>query len=198
MNLIKTPLVLKGQMVELVSLDKAHFDTLEKLATEEKIWQFYPFDLANPEKFKATLPAALEEREKGSQFPFTIFYKEKIIGSTRYMDIQPKHKKLEIGFTWMHPDYWGSGINTECKFLLLQYCFDYLEIQRVHIKTDEMNVRSRKAIEKIGGQFEGIIRNDMVRDNGTKRNSASYSIIDQDWQHVKVHLLQMLGVTVLD
>ncbi|MDJ1492176.1 GNAT family protein [Cytophagaceae bacterium DM2B3-1] len=198
MNLIKTPLVLKGQLVELVSLDKAHFDVLKKLASEEKIWQFYPFDLANPEKFKATLPAALEERERGGQFPFTIFYKDQIIGSTRYMDIQPKHKKLEIGFTWIHPDYWGSGINTECKFLLLQYCFEYLDIQRVHIKTDETNIRSRKAIEKIGGQFEGIIRNDMVRDNGTKRNSASYSIIDQDWQHVKVHLLQMLGVTVLD
>ncbi|MDJ1499627.1 hypothetical protein [Xanthocytophaga agilis] len=84
MNLIKAPLVLKGQTVELVSLDKAHFDALEKLASEEKIWRFYPFDLANPEKFKATLPAALEERESGSQFPFTIFYKEQIIGSTRY------------------------------------------------------------------------------------------------------------------
>ncbi|MDJ1499626.1 GNAT family protein [Xanthocytophaga agilis] len=113
------------------------------------------------------------------------------------MDIQPKHKKLEIGFTWMHPDYWGSSINTECKFLLLHYCFEHLDIQRVHIKTDETNTRSRKAIEKIGGQFEGIIRNDMVRDNGTKRNSASYSIIDQDWQHIKAHLLQILGVTVL-
>lgn len=191
MTSLQVPLKLTGPTVELVSLDTAHFEALEKVASIQKIWKFYPFDLANPQKFKATLPAALEERERGTQFPFTIFHQQTIIGSTRLLDIQPKHNKLEIGFTWLHPDYWGTVVNLECKLLLLQLCFETLGIQRVHIKTDEQNVRSRKAIEKIGGYFEGIIRNDMLRDNQTKRHSASYSIIDEDWPVVKLRLQQL-------
>ena len=107
------------------------------------------------------------------------------------MDIQPKHKKLEIGTTWLHPDYWGTAVNLECKLLLLTYCFESLATVRVHLKTDEKNLRSRKAIEEIGGQFEGILRNDMLRDNNTRRNSAYYSITDVEWPDKKIKLTEL-------
>ena len=98
------------------------------------------------------------ERGNGTQFPFIIFHKleNRIIGSTRFLDIQEKHLKLEIGWTWLDPNYWGTAINLECKLLLLTFCFETLKTTRVQFKTDENNLRSRKAIEKIGGQFEGI------------------------------------------
>ena len=193
-NWIPYPTTLTGPTVDLISLDKSHFTELQLLSTDKKIWQHYIYDGSNPETFYATLNAALVERETGNQFPFVIFHKtdNRLIGGTRFMDIQPKHKKLEIGSTWLHPEYWGTVVNLECKLLLLTYCFETLSALRVQLKTDENNVRSRKAIEKIGGQFEGILRNDMVRDNNTRRNSALYSIIAEEWSERKKVLKTLL------
>ena len=192
-NWISYPTTLRGQTVDLISLEKEHFAELEALAKDKRIWEFYAYDASDPDKFSSIFNAALIERANGNQFPFVIFHKtdNKIIGSTRFLDIQPKHKKLEIGATWLHPDYWGSEVNLECKLLLLTYCFENLQAIRVQLKTDEHNLRSRKAIEKIGGQFEGILRNDMLRDNNTKRNSAYYSIIDEDWKDKKQKLIML-------
>lgn len=178
---------LSGTIVDLLPLDKKHFESLEKLSKEKKIWEFYVLDGTISEKFLNTLNQAIALRENGEQHPFVIFHKEtgKIIGATRLMDIQPSHRKLEIGWTWLHPDYWGTTVNFECKLLLLSYCFEQLKAYRVQFKTDENNIRSRKAIEKIGGKFEGILRHDMVRDNGTRRNSAYYSITDDEWPQAK-------------
>jgi N-acetyltransferase len=187
MSWIKTPLTIPGRSVDLVSLEPGHFPVLETVAQDKRIWQFYAYDGSNPAVLRSTLEAGLADRERGSQFPFVIFNKQTsgIIGSTRFMDIQPKHKKLEIGTTWLHPDHWGTVINFECKLLLLTYAFETLGALRVQFKTDENNIRSRKAIEKVGGRFEGILRNDMLRDNNTRRNSAYFSIIEEEWGGVK-------------
>ena len=192
--MIKNPIILEGETVTLISLEKEHFPVLESLAKDKKIWEFYPFDGTSSEKFIAAFELALIERNNGTQFPFVIFHKKdtKIIGSTRYIDIQPKHKKLEIGWTWIHPDYWATDVNLECKLLLLTHCFEELKLSRVQLKTDENNQRSKKAIQKIGGEFEGILRNDMIRDNGTKRNSAYFSIIEEEWQYKKSLLIKIL------
>jgi RimJ/RimL family protein N-acetyltransferase len=189
-NWIKHPTTLTGENVALVSLDKAHLGELEQLAKDERIWKFYPLDGSDSTKFISAFSIALAERKKGSQFPFVIFHKRanRIIGSTRYLDIQPAHRKLEIGWTWLHPEYWGTGLNTECKLLLLTHCFESLRASRVQLKTDENNLRSRSAIQKIGGQFEGILRNDMIRDNNTKRHSAYYSLIEEEWPDTKLKL----------
>jgi RimJ/RimL family protein N-acetyltransferase len=182
--------MLSGKVVELIPLNREHFTELEQLAKEKRIWEFYVVDGSNAEKFLNGLDQAITFRERGEQHPFVIFHKQqkKIIGGTRLMDIQPNHRKLEIGWTWLHPDYWGTEVNLECKLLLLTYCFEVLKTYRVQFKTDENNIRSRKAIEKIGGKFEGILRHDMLRDNGTKRNSAYFSIIDSEWEDVKRNL----------
>ena len=178
---IEHPQVLTGKVVSLLPLEHSHFDELIALAGDNHIWQHYIFDASREEVFRKSLDEALLAREKRTQYPWVIVHKptRKLIGSTRLMDIVPEHRKLEIGWTWLTPDYWGTGINEECKLLLLTYCFEALKTTRVLLKTDENNVRSRKAIEKIGGKFEGILRNDMIRENGTHRNSAYYSFIDK-------------------
>ncbi|MBC7426541.1 MAG: GNAT family N-acetyltransferase [Bacteroidia bacterium] len=174
---------LTGNNIIIRTLKTNDFEELEKLASDEKIWQHYIMDYSKPGKLANALNEALIEFEADRQHPFVIIHKQtsKIIGSTRFLDIQHKHKKLEIGWTWLHSDFRNTGINTECKTLLLNYCFDILKLKSVQLKTDELNIRSRKAIEKTGAKFEGIIRNDMIRENGTSRNSASYSIIAKEW-----------------
>lgn len=187
---IKHPTTLTGESVDLIPLDKSHFAALAGLARDRRIWEFYAVDGTDPAKLGNACAAALTEREQGNQYPFVIFHKRagKLIGSTRYLDIQPAHRKLEIGWTWLHPEYWATAVNLECKLLLLTHCFETLQASRVQLKTDENNVRSRKAIEKIGGQFEGVLRNDMIRDNLTKRNSAYYSLIEEEWPDTKPKL----------
>lgn len=189
-NWVPYPTRLEGRFVVLDSLNESHLPELEALAKDERIWEFYPYNLSDSKRFAAIYNNALAERAKGTQFPFVIFHKvnQKIIGSTRYLDMHPQHKKLEIGATWLHPDYWATAVNLECKQLLLTHCFETLKTIRVQLKTDENNWRSRKAIEKIGGQFEGILRNEQIRDNGTFRNSAFFSIIEQEWPAKKIAL----------
>lgn len=182
--------ILNGDTVDLLPLEKKHFGELEIIAAEKKIWEFYTIDGSEPLKLREALDTALTEMERGTQVPFVIFHKvhNKVIGSTRFLDIQLHNRKLEIGWTWLHPDYWATVVNPECKLLLLTHCFEDLDLVRVQFKTDENNLRSRNAIEKVGGKFEGVLRNDMIRDNGTKRNSAYYSIIDEEWPVVKMQL----------
>ena len=192
-NWIHNSTFLTGQIVDLIPLDEKHISVLNLLAKDKRIWEHYTFDGTNSNTFLNILNSAFTERDNGTRFPFTVFHKpeNKIIGSTSFLDIQPTHKKLEIGSTWLHPDYWATAVNLECKLLLLTHCFEKLGTLRVQLKTDENNVRSRKAIEKIGGQFEGILRNDMLRDNNSRRNSAYYSIIEEEWNDKKIKLTEL-------
>ena len=194
MNWIKDNTLLEGTLVELLPLEEQHFDELALLATEPSIWQFIPVDMSSREKCLASFSKALIAKEKANEFPFVIFHKKdrKLVGSTRLMDISSENKKLEIGWTWLHPDYWAKPVNIECKLLLLSFCFEVLKAIRVQLKTDENNIRSRKAIQKIGAQFEGILRQDRIRENGTIRSTAYFSIIDTEWEGVKTNLTDLL------
>lgn len=181
---VNQPERLEGKNVLLEPLTSDHFPELKILASDKRIWEFYSYDCSVPEVFDREFDKALEERAKNNQFPFVVFYKPhgRIIGSTRLLYLQPAHCKLEIGWTWLHPDYWHTAVNAECKSLLLTYAFETMKAIRVQLKTDEINLRSRKAIEKIGAKFEGVLRNDIIRDNGTYRSSAYYSILVDEWQ----------------
>ncbi len=197
-NWIPNDTILTGKTVKLIPLQEAHFEELKELAKEKKIWEFVPRDMSTDEKVVKALAGGIAEREMGTQFPFVIYHQadKKLIGSTRLMNAEPDHKKLEIGWTWLHPDYWATAVNLECKLLLLTFCFEDLKAFRVQLRTDENNIRSRKAIEKIGAKFEGILRNDMIRENGTKRNSAYFSITDEEWPEAKnrlTHLYQNIA-----
>jgi RimJ/RimL family protein N-acetyltransferase len=192
-NWIENPGRLEGETIALLPLEAAHLPILTEIARDKRIWEFYPFDGTDSNRFLELYRLSITERDKGTQYPFVVFHKAEnaIIGSTRYLDIQPQHRKLEIGATWLQPAYWGSPINLECKLLLLTHCFEMLKAVRVQLKTDENNIRSRKAIQKIGGEFEGILRKDMIRDNQTFRNSAYFSIIDEEWPVKKAALTNL-------
>jgi RimJ/RimL family protein N-acetyltransferase len=192
---INHPTILTGETVELVPLEKEHFEELDLAAADKNLWELIPTDCSNRETFENAYNFALTEREKGNQYPFVIFHKEtkKIIGSTRFFEIYPLDKKLEIGWTWIIAKYWGTEINLECKLLLLSFCFDILKTRRVQIKTDSTNMRSRKAIEKIGAQFEGILRKDKIKENGISRNAAYYSILDDEWGFTKEKIVTQLA-----
>jgi RimJ/RimL family protein N-acetyltransferase len=153
---IKHPTVLSGKTVELVPLEKEHFEELFLAASDKILWELIPVDCSNKETFYEVYTTALAEREKGNQYPFVIYHKQtgKMIGSTRLFEIFPKDKKLEIGWTWITREHWGTAVNFECKLLLLSFCFENLGARRVQLKTKDTNFRSRKAIEKTGAQFE--------------------------------------------
>ena len=120
---------LDGESVILIPLEKNHFPELADIASDKRIWEFYIFDGSNLEKISNALDRALTEKERGRQLPFVIIHKDtgRIIGSTRFLDIQPEHKKLEIGWTWLIPEFWGTEVNAECKLLLLSHCFEKLD-----------------------------------------------------------------------
>lgn len=194
MNWIPENTSLIGTYVELLPLEEKHFDELSLLSNDARIWEFTSADMSTSEKRKATFGEALKLKATGNQHPFVIYHKieKKLIGATRLMDLHPEHRKLEIGWTWLHPSYWASHINFECKLLLLNYSFEVLNTVRVQLKTDEKNLRSQKAIQKIGGIYEGIWRQDWIRDNGTLRNTVFFSILDKEWKGAKFNLEKLL------
>lgn len=196
MNWIDSNTVLEGETIMLIPLNETYFGQLDKLAEETKIWEFIPADMSTSKKRLAVFANAIKLREEQLHYPFVIKLKpdNTIIGSTRLMEIFPQHKKLEIGWTWLHPDYWATSVNFECKLLLLTFCFEQLKAIRVQLKTDENNKRSRKAIEKIGGQYEGVLRHELIRENGIIRNSAYFSVIDTEWPQIKQQLEQKLNL----
>ncbi|HXS35379.1 MAG TPA: GNAT family protein [Flavipsychrobacter sp.] len=187
MNWINHPILLEGDKVKLIPLESIHIPELLEIAKQKEIWNHYSVDCSNPQILSSELRSTLLKRATGEQYTFTIIDKinNKIIGSTRIYNFYPEHKRLEIGWTWYAPAYWGTGYNTECKLLLLTYCFETLKTIRVQLQTDEHNLRSRAAIQKIGAKFEGILRKERVRTNGTIRNTAIFSIIDDEWEEVK-------------
>lgn len=171
----------------MVPLERAHFTELVSVAADSRIWEFTSIDGSDENRIRRHLESAVLKRGTGEQYPFTVIDKlsGRIIGSTMFHNIFPEHRKLEIGWTWYAPEFWRTGYNRECKLLLLTYCFEVLHAIRVQLVTDETNLRSREAIAGIGASFEGILRNDRIRENGKFRNTAVYSIISDEWPGVK-------------
>lgn len=185
---------LLGEHVLLVPLKDSHLEGLYLAGQFQEIWTYTSAEIRSIEDMKQYLKQALNEKINGTQNPFVIIEKKtnQIIGSTRFLDIDCQHKRLEIGFTWLTPTKWRTPINTECKYLLLKFAFEQLSVNRVQIKTDHENKRSQAAIERLGAKKEGILRNHMIRPNGTIRNTIIYSIIDSEWSDVKLRLEGLL------
>lgn len=193
-NWISHPTTLRGQVVDLQPLEELHFDQLHQAASDKRIWEFYPGDWSVRERFLQIYNGSLKQRDKGLEYPFVVVDKQThaIVGSTRFLDIVPYDKRLEIGGTWYKPEHWNTAVNVDCKLTMLTFAFETLLAHRVQLKTQHNNQRSRKAIEKIGGVYEGILREHMLRDDGTYRSSAYFSILKQEWDPVKARLKPML------
>ncbi len=187
---IPHPTIIHGQAIVLLPLEEKHFNELFTAASDKRIWEFYTGDWSVQEKFIEIYHASLAQRTKGNEYPFVIIHQatKKIIGSTRLLDIVHFDRRLEIGGTWLMPEYWATAINLDCKLALLSFCFETLKAHRVQLKTQDNNLRSRKAIEKIGGVFEGVIRQHMLKDDGSFRSSAYFSILEEEWETVKEKL----------
>lgn len=185
---------LENEVVLLKPLEKQDVAGILAAGSYPEIWSHMSITIKNEKDVHNFVDKALHGETLNKEFPFVIVDKKsgEIIGSTRFMDIDVQHQRLEIGFTWLTPAYWRTTVNTNCKYLLLSYCFEVLGLQRVQIKTDHANTRSQKAIERIGAVKEGILRNHMIRKDGTARHTVMYSVIKEDWQEMKAHLAQLL------
>ncbi len=187
-------ITLENVVVKLKPLELSDTQGLLEAGSYPEIWSHMSTTIEKREDVNSFVENALKAKNEKTEFPFVIVDKQSgdIIGSTRFMDIDDKHQRLEIGYTWLTPAYWRTAINTNCKYLLLRYSFEHLHLQRVQIKTDHDNIRSQKAIERIGATKEGILRNHMIRKDGTTRHTVIYSITIEEWPQVKMHLERLL------
>ena len=156
-------------------------------SADEKLVQFSPWQIHNEELLSAWIQKTIDEWHNKTKYPFIIFDKRKkaYAGSTSFLAISNVDSRVEIGATWLGKDFQQTGLNRHCKFLLLRFAFDELGAMRVELKTDERNKKSRTAIEKIGGKFEGILRSHSLLPDGYRRNVVYYSILKDEWQELK-------------
>jgi N-acetyltransferase len=181
---------LENERVLLRPLMENDWINLLKVASEhEDLVQFSPIKIHTEEYLKDYIKNCLDSRDAKSFYPFIVFDKQtnEHAGSTSFMAISNKDKRLEIGSTWIGKGFQRTGLNRQCKFLLMEYAFDVLEFERVELKTDERNTQSRNAIQAIGGQFEGIFRSHTVMNDGFRRNTVYYSILKNEWQTLKAN-----------
>jgi RimJ/RimL family protein N-acetyltransferase len=148
-----------------------------------------------PDGLRLYIESALQRQAEGTALPFAVVSKAagKAIGSTRYGNIDPENRRVEIGWTWYGRDFQRTAVNTECKYLLLRHAFETLGCLRVEFKTDVLNERSRKAILRIGAKEEGVFRKHMVMPSGRVRDTVYFSIVDTEWPAVKMRLGRMLA-----
>ena len=189
---------LKGRHIFLEKLAEHHKETLRQLAKDERIWEGNRGFLLNETfdtQFDHYFSIAMDNRAMGGQQAFVMYTiaGREIIGMTRFLNIDEKEKRAEIGYTWYIPAVWGKVFNKECKLLLLRYSFEELLFNRVQFNVAGQNIRSQKAVEKIGGVKEGILRKHGYRNDGSPKDTVIFSIINDEWICVKEKLLQMIA-----
>lgn len=187
---------MEGSVVRLEPLEPRHERELFEAAQDPEVWRWLPYDASRSrEGFRLWFEEALARSEAGSEAAFaTVDARTGMpIGSTRYLSLQPEHRALEIGWTWLSPDRWKTGSNVEAKLLMLEHAFRNLGCRRVEFKTDARNERSRRALEKLPAKFEGVFRKHRLLQDGRSRDSAYYSIIDEEWPEVEANLRGRLG-----
>jgi N-acetyltransferase len=190
-----TPITLTGRHVRLEPMTEAHIPGLARIGVGQTFWDFMLYGNMDTEEDMANwVRDILSRAENGTDLPFAVIHLEsgRVAGATRYLNIMPRDRGLEIGGTWYGTEFQRTAVNTECKYLLLKHAFDVLKCIRVQLKTDLRNERSQRAIERIGAVKEGVLRNHMILPDGRFRHSVFYSILDTEWDGVKGRLEGML------
>lgn len=184
------PITLQGRFVRLVPLTLEHVDALTAVGLDPAIWEWTPVRVRNREEMRAFVAEALEAQRGGTALPFATMLASDgtIIGSTRFMNIAPEHRRVEIGGTWIAPRWQRTRANTEAKYLMLTHAFERWDCTRVEFKTHALNATSRTAILRLGAVEEGILRNHMIHWDGTARDTVYFSIVDAQWPAVKARL----------
>ena len=193
MSTWETP-TLEGELVRLEPLTEAHLDGLWEASRDPRTWRW--LNVPQPKTrsaFDSIYRSALAARAAGAELPLVTTCHKRVVGSTRYLALRPEHRSVEIGWTWLHPDVWGTGVNVEAKYLMLRHAFESFGCRRVELKTDALNERSRGALEAMGATFEGIHRQHMLVRSGENRDSAWYSMLDTEWKDVSDAFLARLA-----
>jgi RimJ/RimL family protein N-acetyltransferase len=189
------PITLTGTHVQLIPMQPAHADALWAAAQDESIWQWTLSRISSRADTDRYIAYALEQQARGNQLPFVTISRAtgEIVGSTRFDEITPEHRRVEIGWTWLTPRWQRTPINTEAKYLMLRHAFEVWACVRVQLKTDALNVRSQRAIERLGAVREGVLRSHYIMPDGRRRDSIYYSFLDTEWQTVKAHIERLLS-----
>ncbi len=186
--------VLTGRVVRLEPLSPEHEEGLWEASRDPRTWRW--LSIVQPgtrDEFHAWLEQALAAAADGTELPLVTLCHKQIAGSTRFLALRPEHGSVEIGWTWLHPAFWGTGANVEAKLLQLEHAFDVWGCRRVELKTDARNERSRRALEALGATFEGVHRKHMLVRGGVNRDSAWYSVTDDEWRAVRGRLQERLA-----
>ena len=181
--------------MRLEPLSPEHEEGLWRASRDPRTWRW--LSIVQPQTradWSTYMERALAAAAAGTEIPLVTIGREGIVGSTRFLALRPEHLSVEIGWTWLHPSAWGSGANGEAKLLQLTHAFEAWGCRRVEFKTDALNERSRRALEAIGATFEGVHRKHMLVREGVNRDSAWYSVTDDDWPRVCAHLETRLAV----
>lgn len=190
------PVELTGKHVRLEPMTEEHTAGLAEIGVGQPFWHFMLYgDMNSVADMRKWVRDILSRAEKGTDLPFIVTHlaSGRVAGATRYLNIMPKDRGLEIGGTWYGTEFQRTPVNTECKYLLLEHAFETLGCIRVQLKTDLRNGRSQKAIERIGAVKEGVLRNHMILPDGYYRHSVFYSILDTEWPDAKKRLEEMLS-----
>ena len=179
--------VLEDARVLLRPFQAGDTPALSAIALDEEIWRYMITRISNPQELEDWVQTVNEGYRQGTRYTFMIVDKAtgKLAGSTSYGNISLPDSRLEIGWTWLSRAYRGSGLNRHCKFLLLRYAFEELQLERVELKGDALNTRSRRAMQKIGATEEGILRSHTLMHDGRRRDTVYYSILRPEWEPIK-------------
>jgi N-acetyltransferase len=190
------PTTLAGEHATLVPLAREHAPALAEAARDGELWRLFYTSVAEPDGMAAEIERRLGLQDQGSMLPFTVLDPAGTpVGMTTYMNIDTVHRRVEIGGTWYAERVQRTALNTQCKYLLLSHAFDTLACIAVEFRTHRMNFPSRRAIERLGAQLDGMLRNHQRMRDGTLRDSAVYSITDYDWPAVRSNLQLQLDRT---
>jgi N-acetyltransferase len=190
-----TDVVLVGQRVKLMPLTLASLESLVEAASDSTIFRWHIAPMNSPSAIRAWVEKALAERSIDRALPFVTIEADtsRVIGSTRFFNIDPANLKAEIGFTWLVSSAQRTGINREAKYLMLRHAFETWKLRRVEFKTHAENMQSRAALLRLGAVEEGTLRNHMIMPDGGIRHSVYFSIIDSEWSQLKMRLETRLG-----
>ena len=189
------PITLRSPLAILEPLSQAHHDAIADAANDGELWQLWYTLIPEPDKVSAEIERRLNLQTKGSMLPFVVVEPstDRVLGMTTYMNIDAVNKRLEIGSTWYRKSAQRTGVNTQCKLLLLTHAFEDLHCIAVEFRTNFFNQQSRRAIERLGAKLDGILRSHQLAPNGTLRDTCVYSIIAAEWPAVKAHLTWQLA-----
>ena len=185
---------LENERVKLTLLDLSNYDNLSDISKEPNLIFYSPSKIDTDDDLKAYVQLAVDGYYHKSIIPFLIYDKQlqKYAGSTRFGLINWKNKVLHIGWTWIGHEFQGTGLNKHIKFLMLNYAFEILDFEKVEFRIDARNMKSRRAVEKLGAKLEGILRKDTLMQDGFRRNTCCYGILKEEWPQVKATIISSI------